>query len=63
MLEQFVDGHSIRYRLDGKLHRANGPAIIWSESSWVWHRNGERHRYYGYCTSYGGWYMHGRVIK
>ena len=63
MIEQFVDAHSIRYRLDGELHRPNGPAIIWSESSWEWRMRGTRHRYYGPSNPSGTWCIYGSIIK
>jgi hypothetical protein len=63
MIEQFVDANSINYRKDGLLHRPNGPAIIWSESSWVWQINGMQHRYYGPSNVFGVWCIHGEMIK
>jgi hypothetical protein len=33
-----------RWLLDGKLHREDGPAIIYSNGSKHWYINGKRHR-------------------
>jgi hypothetical protein len=66
MIELFEDDHFIRYRLDGEVHRANGPAIIWKNNGeWVWRMRGTRHRYYGPTNSYGtgNWCIHDRIIK
>ena len=30
--------------VDGKLHREDGPAIIWADGSKFWFVNGEKHR-------------------
>lgn len=34
MIERFEDEYGIRYRLDGRLHRANGPAKM-RENGWA----------------------------
>lgn len=53
---------NIVFKLNGELHRANGPARVGGES-WSWWLNGVRHRYYGYCTSWDYWYINGDKIK
>ena len=54
----------MKYRLDGRMHRVNGPASIWDdESKWVWWLRGRWHRYYGPCSSYGCWCIQGRLVK
>lgn len=53
----------IEYRVDGELHRSNGPAIFWSTNSWNWYANGLWHRYYGITSSGGLWYIHGVFVK
>ena len=50
------------YLVDGKLHRANGPALD-ENDIFSWWLNGERHRYYGYHATWGSWYIHGKYIK
>ena len=34
----------IYWRQDGSLHRANGPAIEWSDGAKSWMQNGQHHR-------------------
>ncbi len=41
--EEYDSGHKEWYR-HGKLHRENGPAIIWTTGSKAWYYNGLRHR-------------------
>ena len=43
------------YRVGGKLHRTNGPAVMWDDGGWEWTLYGKRHRYYGPATSWAGW--------
>jgi len=51
------------YRVNDKLHRAVGPAIRYKEGDWYWYLYGYFHRYYGPCSGYGCWCIHGRTIK
>lgn len=53
---------------DGKLHRSNGPSVIWEDGQrkWVWWLRGKWHRYYGPCCflgGYGNWIIHGKRIQ
>ena len=32
------------WRLNGKLHRTDGPAIVWANGTKAWKLNGKRHR-------------------
>ena len=53
----------IKWRLNGKVHREDGPAYIYPSGSKVWYRNGKRHREDG--PAYIGadvtkeWYLNG----
>lgn len=44
MFEVIENDHSKNYYFDSKLHRLDGPAIIWSDDSEEWWQNGLRHR-------------------
>ena len=56
-----------RWRLNGKLHREDGPAVEWASGTKRWHLNGELHREDGPAIEYanGGnyWYFNGKLIK
>jgi hypothetical protein len=51
------------WRIDGILHREDGPAVEYPNGTTIWHYNGRRHRddgpavEYSYGTSI--WYNHG----
>jgi hypothetical protein len=57
------------YRVDGKLHCANGPAISYdkgfdSEQFCIWYLHGKAHRYYGSVIDDShAWVIHGVRIK
>ena len=42
--QKIVTPEKTEYRKGGKLHRNNGPAIIYADGSKEWWLNGERHR-------------------
>lgn len=64
MITEIDYGTSVHYRLKNELHRPNGPAIIWSDGSWVWLFNGDYHRYYGpQCNDENWWWIHDVRIK
>lgn len=53
----------IEYIVDGKLHRCDGPAIIWKNSgAGSWYLFGREHRYYGTAISDNVWLIHGGFI-
>lgn len=62
---EYLDGHDMitEYRLDGMLHRPNGPAVEWGDKSGYWMLFGARHRYYGRPSAWYAWIIHGKVIK
>ena len=64
MKERIIDDNgSTIYRVDGKVHRANGPAIL-NGAHWKWYMNEVAHRYYGHgCSWLGYWWIHGAMIK
>lgn len=37
-------GNCIAYYLDGRLHRTNGPAVIYTNGAVQWYKNGKLHR-------------------
>ena len=53
----------VEYRLNGKLHREDGPAIEWTNGRKEWWINGERHREDGPAivrtNGPNRWYMNG----
>ena len=52
------------YRVNGYLHRHNGPAVIWVTSGWGdWWLFGVFHRYYGPQNPANFWWIHGAKIK
>ena len=54
----------IRVTVDGKRHKANGPAIMWSDGTQFWYLNDWQHRYYGPAnTISGSWYLHGDYVR
>ena len=54
----------IEFRLDGKLHRVNGPAdYLDHQRLKTWWLHGRMHRYYGPYNIDGNWVIHGTIIK
>lgn len=62
--EKFIeyDGEAIAYKIDGKYHRADGPARIWSDGVCGWMLFGCYHRYYGEQDD-DEWWIHGTQLK
>ena len=50
------------HRQHGKLHREDGPAIIWANGEWAWWLHGKVHRYYGAADKVNGWFIHGSWV-
>jgi len=52
------------WRLNGKLHREDGPAIEWSDGHKEWWLNGKRHREDGPAVEFADgakfWYLNGK---
>jgi hypothetical protein len=62
-LERVDDNNSTIYWIDGKIHRPNGPAIIWNRRrQWAWWLFGDAHRYYGPQNQGGDWCIRGRWV-
>ena len=57
----------IYWRQDGSLHRANGPAIEWSDGAKSWMQNGQHHRTNGPAVEHldGSkfWYQNGKLHR
>ncbi len=51
---------------DGKLHREDGPAVIWPDGTQMWYKDGEFHREDGPAIVYSDgrqfWYKNGKNI-
>ena len=60
-------GGRIEWKVDGKLHRLDGPAVEWSDGSKEWWVNGLRHRLGGpaidWIDGYQRWFIHGTEIS
>jgi hypothetical protein len=58
--------YAIRYYLNGKLHRINGPAYESIDGTKIWYQNGKRHRIDGpaieYSDGYKEWWFKGNYI-
>lgn len=59
-----IDSDGIKtWRLDGELHRKNGPAVIYPDGSKDWYVNGKLHRVTGPAMTdpngAGDWYLNG----
>ena len=54
----------VSWRLNGELHRTDGPAIEWANGDKCWYLNGNRHRIDGPAVEYGykAWYLHGERV-
>lgn len=60
------DAHSVTYRLNGRLHRDDGPAYTCDNGEQVWYQHGRRHREGGPAQIDGvgeTWYRHGVVHR
>ena len=55
---------TVHYRLDGKLHREDGPAVIKPDGTQEWYKNGVRHREDGPAVIWPdgtqSWYINGQ---
>jgi hypothetical protein len=64
-LKKYSDGTKVWW-LNGKLHREDGPAVIWPDGTEYWYLNGKRHREDGpaYIGSNGRqlWYLNNKNI-
>jgi hypothetical protein len=53
-------------KLDGKLHREDGPAVEWPAGTKEWYLNGKRHRVDGPAIEWGdgtwSWYLNGKQL-
>jgi hypothetical protein len=58
---------SREWHLNGRYHRDDGPAIIYSDGAAVWYRNGEIHREGGPAVKnargYKAWYLNGKLHR
>ena len=52
----------VQYRSNDKVHRPNGPAVVYNYGLSTWWSNGKVHRYYGPALMLE-WHCHGNRIK
>jgi hypothetical protein len=61
--EVTVTGYAAWWRLNGELHREDGPAVEWADGDKMWCLNGLLHRLDGpaveYANGYKSWYLDG----
>jgi hypothetical protein len=61
--EVTVNGYNTEWKLDGKFHREDGPAIEWADGSKSWWINSQLHREDGPACEYADgskeWYLNG----
>lgn len=59
-----VEPDRITWRLNGRLHRTDGPAVEWPDGAVSWYAHGELHRFDGPAVAapngYLGWYVNGQ---
>lgn len=59
--------YRIEYRLDGELHRRDGPAIIWSNGREEWYQYGRLHRDNGPAITWSNgtqeWWINDRLYR
>jgi len=64
---QRMEGNTEKWELDGKLHREDGPALIYSNGTEHWYFHGKLHREDGpaiiKCTGTKEWYLHGKLHR
>ena len=57
----------VKYTLNGKFHRINGPAIERPDGAKLWYKNGERHRKDGPAFKYPNgtekWFIQNKPFK
>jgi hypothetical protein len=60
------NGNVFYCNIKGRLHRLDGPAIVWSNGSKEWHINGKTHRVDGpaliYVEGIRQWYINGEPM-
>ena len=65
--EQVNFGDRVEYRIAGKLHREDGPAIELADGSKAWYVDGKRHRTDGPAIEWGNghkeWYVDGECHR
>ncbi len=61
----YSDGSQVWWK-DGKIHREDGPAVIWPDGTQRWYKDGKLHREDGPAViySYGTkeWYLNGKNV-
>ena len=64
--EVTVDEYATIWRLNGQIHREDGPAVEQPDGSRAWYRNGELHREDGPAIEYADrswtWYLNGEQL-
>ena len=61
-----VNDHGTYWKVDGKYHRENGPAVEWADGTKAWYLNNKLHREDGPAVerANGGkeWYLNGEYL-
>ena len=64
-VKEFPNGNK-EWRLNGRLHREDGPAIIFADGRETWYLEGYYHREDGPAVEYSNgdksWYLHGELV-
>ena len=64
-----TDRHGNKYwvLMNGKLHRTDGPAVVWPNGDKLWYLNNERHRTDGPAVEFANgtkeWYLNGEQVE
>lgn len=65
--KKFITKYGHEYRLNGKLHREDGPALEYIDGHKEWRINNELHREDGpaveYADGQGSWFCHNRFYQ
>ena len=60
------EGTTRWYNEKGKLHREDGPAVVWPNGDTYWYLNGTKHREDGpafeYFDGHKAWYINGKKL-
>ena len=55
------------WKLDGIVHREDGPAVEFTDGYKVWYKHGKRHREDGpavdYSNGHKSWYLNGQYLR
>jgi len=62
-----INSDAVRWYLNGKKHRTNGPTVAYSDGHNYWYKKGLKHRTDGPATTYSDgtkfWYLNNRKLS